>query len=230
MIKNILPKSPVAAAGVGLLLGAGIGGVKGWLEFRRGEATKKEAVAGAIKQGIMFGGVAAVSTFASGSKGGGAGLATMAVVGMSGGGGGALPNMLLGMAGGGGGGRGGGMGGGMGGMSKMGGGQGGGGRGGQGGQGGGSGGGRNQSSGSILDTISSAVTDLILPDENKKQQTVQAIPAAQPAIETETVVAEVVEPVQQDAVAESCEEAPEKVSSETLDNDIEQEESKNKTP
>jgi hypothetical protein len=76
MIKNILPKSPVAAAGVGLLLGAGIGGVKGWLEFRRGESTKKEAVAGAIKQGIMFGGVAAVSTFASGSKGGGAGLAT----------------------------------------------------------------------------------------------------------------------------------------------------------
>jgi hypothetical protein len=39
-----------------------------------------------------------------------------------------------------------------------------------------------------------------------------------------------VEPVQQDVVAESCEEAPEQVSSETLDNDIEQEESKNKTP
>lgn len=41
MIKNILPKSPIAAAGVGILLGAGIGGIKGWLGVRRGEKTQK---------------------------------------------------------------------------------------------------------------------------------------------------------------------------------------------
>ncbi len=43
MIKNILPKSPIAAAGVGILLGAGIGGIKGWLGVRRGEKTQKKS-------------------------------------------------------------------------------------------------------------------------------------------------------------------------------------------
>lgn len=195
MIKNILPKSPIAAAGVGILLGAGIGGIKGWLGVRRGDTTQKEAVAGAIKQGLMFGGVAAVSTLASGSKGGGAGLATMAVMGLSHGGN-ALPAMLMGMTGG----RGGGAGMGAGGMGagnmdfnsiiKTGGGQGSqGGRTGQRGQGGfsgqgGQGGqaGKNRqnsspgsnttmsglsSSSSILDTISNAVADMIIPDAGK---------------------------------------------------------------
>lgn len=193
MIKNILPKSPIAAAGVGILLGAGIGGIKGWLGVRRGDTTQKEAVAGAIKQGLMFGGVAAVSTLASGSKGGGAGLATMAVMGLSHGGN-ALPAMLMGITGG----RGGGMGaGGMGAgnmdfnsIIKTGGGQGSqGGRTGQRGQGGfsgqsGQGGqaGKNRqnsspesnttmsgpsSSSSILDTISNAVADMIIPDAGK---------------------------------------------------------------
>lgn len=189
MIKNILPKSPIAAAGVGILLGAGIGGIKGWLGVRRGDTTQKEAVAGAIKQGLMFGGVAAVSTFASGGKGGGAGLATMAVMGLSHGGN-ALPAMLMGMTGGRGGG--GGMGaGGMGAgsmnfssMIKTGGAQGssGGpsGQRGQWGQGGQAGKNRQNtspeakttmsgtsSSGSILDTISNAVADMIIPDAKK---------------------------------------------------------------
>lgn len=193
MIKNILPKSPLAAAGVGILLGAGIGGIKGWLGVRRGDTTQKEAVAGAIKQGLVFGGVAAVSTFASGGKGGGAGLATMAVMGLSHGGN-VLPSMLMGMTGGRGGG--GGMGArGMGASSmgfssliKTGGGQGAqGGRSGQRGQGGsprqGGQGGKNRqntssetnatmsgasSSGSILDTISNAVADMIIPDAKKE--------------------------------------------------------------
>ena len=196
MVKNILPKSPIAAAGVGILVGAGIGGIKGWLGVRRGDTTQKEAVAGAIKQGLMFGGIAAVSTLASGSKGGGAGLATMAVMGLSRGSN-ALPAMLMGMTGGRGGG--GGMGaGGMGSgsmdfssMIKTGGGQGAqGGRSGQRGQGGSSGKGgqagnsqqrtqsedRNNvsgtsSSGSILDTISNAVADMIIP--NAKTDTAQ---------------------------------------------------------
>ena len=186
MIKNILPKSPIAAAGVGILLGAGIGGIKGWLGVRRGDTTQKEAVAGAIKQGLMFGGVAAVSTFASGGKGGGAGLATMAVMGLSHGGN-ALPAMLMGMTGGRGGG--GGMGaGGMGAgsmnfssMIKTGGAQGSqGGPSGQRGQGGHAGKNRQNtspeanttmsgtsSSGTILDTISNAVADMIIPDAKK---------------------------------------------------------------
>lgn len=158
MIKKILPKSPVAAAGVGILLGAGIGGFKGWVGVKRGELTPKEAVAGAVKQSVMFGGVAAVSTLATGSKGGGAGLATMAVMGLSGGGG-ALPSMLLGGVTGGG--RRGGMGGGMrggtgaGGMGKTGGGQGMPGKGG------------TQPSESILDTFSNAVAEMIMPDSNQ---------------------------------------------------------------
>lgn len=173
MVKNLLPKSPVAAAGLGLLLGAGIGGVKGWLSVKRGETTQKEAVAGAIKQGIMFGGVAAVSTMASGSKGGGAGLATMAVMGLSGGGD-ALPSMLMGLSGGG---RGGG-----GGMGK------GGGRGGQ-GQQGGMKGGSNQSSESVLDSLSNAVADMLFPQKAKQ------LPAAgQGALTEGSVELEVVEP------------------------------------
>lgn len=202
MVKNILPKSPIAAAGVGILVGAGIGGIKGWLGVRRGDTTQKEAVAGAIKQGLMFGGIAAVSTLASGSKGGGAGLATMAVMGLSRGSN-ALPAMLMGMTGGRGGG--GGMGaGGLGSgsmdfssMIKTGGGQGAqGGRSGQRGQGGSSGKGRQagnnqqktqseerkdmsgtQSSGSILDTISNAVADMIIPDaKTDTGQIAQGVP------------------------------------------------------
>ena len=98
----MLPKSPLAAAGVGLLLGAGIGGLKGWLDIKKGNSTQKEAVANAIKQGLLFGGVAAASTFAGGNKGGGAGLATMAAVGLSDGSGLALPAMLSSISGGGG--------------------------------------------------------------------------------------------------------------------------------
>lgn len=156
MIKNILPKSPLAAAGVGLLLGVGIAGVKGWLDVKKGDATQKDAVANAVKQGILFGGVAAASTLAGGNKGGGAGLATMAVMGLSGGGGNALPAMLTSLSGGmSGGGRGGGMGGG------------GGGRGGAGGGQGQKGGG--QSSSSILDTVSDTVSDILVSVVNKKQ-------------------------------------------------------------
>ena len=197
MVKNILPKSPIVAAGVGILVGAGIGGIKGWLGVRRGDTTHKEAVAGAIKQGLMFGGVAAVSTLASGSKGGGAGLATMAVMGLSRGSN-ALPAMLMGMTGGRGGG-GMGAGGGMGSRSmgagsmdfssmiKTSGGQGAqGGQSGQKRQGGFAGqsgqAGKNrqntqsedqkimagtQPSGSILDTISNAIADMIIPDAKK---------------------------------------------------------------
>lgn len=177
MVKNLLPKSPVAAAGLGLLLGAGIGGVKGWLSVKRGETTQKEAVAGAIKQGIMFGGVAAVSTMASGSKGGGAGLATMAVMGLSGGSD-ALPSMLMGLSGGGS--RGGG-----GGMGK------GGGRGGQ-GQQGGMKGGSNQSSESVLDSLSNAVADMILPQKAKtlpvaEQGVLTQNSVEQPAVAVESV-------------------------------------------
>lgn len=173
MVKNILPKSPVAAAGLGLLLGAGIGGVKGWLSVKRGETTQKEAVAGAIKQGIMFGGVAAVSTMASGGKGGGAGLATMAVMGLSGGSD-ALPSMLMGLSGGG---RGGG-----GGMGK------GGGRGGQ-RQQGGIKGGSNQSSESVLDSLSNAVADMLFPQKTK------TLAAEQGALNEGSVKSEVAEPV-----------------------------------
>ena len=231
MIKNILPKSPIAAAGVGILLGAGIGGIKGWLGVRRGDTTQKEAVAGAIKQGLVFGGVAAVSTFASGGKGGGAGLATMAVMGLSHGGN-VLPSMLMGMTGG----RGGGMGaGGMGASSmgfssliKTGGGQRAqGGRSGQRGQGGsprqgGQGGqagnnqqsaqseGRNSmsgssSSGSILDTISNAVADMIIPDAKQDgASTVQTVSESE-VLQSEvfqTEVSKKVEPVMESIATE----------------------------
>lgn len=152
MIKNMLPKSPLAAAGLGLLLGAGIGAFKGWQDVKKGDATQKEAVATAVKQGLIFGGVAAASTLAGGNKGGGAGLATMAVVGLGGGGGSALPAMLSSLSGGGGGG-----GGGRGGM-------GGGGGGGQGQRGGG------QSSSSALDTVSNAVSEFLVSAISKKKE------------------------------------------------------------
>lgn len=193
MIKNFLPKSPIAAAGVGILFGAGIGGIKGWLGVRRGEATQKEAVAGAIKQGLLFGGVAAVSTLASGSKGGGAGLATMAVMGLSGGGSG-LSTMFMGMAGGG---RGGGMGGMRGGMSsgsmgKMG--------GGQGGQGGTGSGGSSQPSGSMLDTVSNTIADMIMP--NQKATILPAAPVVSEPDVPETSVVKVTDSILQVASAE----------------------------
>ncbi|SIN98899.1 hypothetical protein [Halodesulfovibrio marinisediminis] len=163
MIKNILPKSPVVAAGVGILLGAGIGGIRGWLGVRRGEMTQRDAVAGAIKQGVLFGGVAAVSSLTSASKGGGAGLATMAVMGLSGASGG-LPSLLMGATGG----RGGGMGGMRGGMGKSG--------GGQGGQGAVSFKEGMQTSGSMLDTFSYSVTDMIMPElKNLKLAEVQPV-------------------------------------------------------
>ncbi|MFA9395719.1 MAG: hypothetical protein ACERJ1_13570 [Halodesulfovibrio sp.] len=226
MVKNILPKSPIAAAGVGILVGAGIGGIKGWLGVRRGDTTQKEAVAGAIKQGLMFGGIAAVSTLASGSKGGGAGLATMAVMGLSRGSN-ALPTMLMGMTGGRGGG--GGMGAGgtgassldFGSMFKTGGGQGAqGGRSEQRGQGGSSGkggqAGNNQqrtqsedrknmsgtpSSGSILDTISNAVADMIIPDA--KTDTAQTAQVVSKPEMVQDEVSEKVEPTVQSVVMES---------------------------
>ncbi|QJB56963.1 hypothetical protein [Pseudodesulfovibrio sp. zrk46] len=108
-MKKLLPKNPLAAAGVGALVGAGIAGYQMWTQYKQGDVSKQEAIAGVVKQGLLFGGVAAASTFAGGQGGGGVGLAAMSIVGLSGqggGGGGMLPGMIvdaLGSGGGGGG-------------------------------------------------------------------------------------------------------------------------------
>lgn len=146
-MKKYLPKSPLAAAGVGALIGAGIAGYTMWDRYKEGEVTRKEAVACVVKQSLLFGGVVATSTLAGGQRGGGIGLAAMSVVGLGGGmgggrGGGAmLPGMISQALGSGGGG--------------------GGGRGGRGGRGSG------QSSG-ILDSISDSVAELFVSKSRSK--------------------------------------------------------------
>lgn len=83
-MKKFLPKNPLAAAGVGVLVGAGITGFKMWNQYRNGAVSKKDAVAAVIRQGVVFGGVAAASTFVGGQGGGGVGLATMSALGLGG--------------------------------------------------------------------------------------------------------------------------------------------------
>ena len=140
-MKKMLPKNPLVAAGVGALVGAGIAGFKMWNSYKNGEVSQKEAVAGVVKQSLMFGGVAAASTFAGGQGGGGVGLATMSVIGLG--------------AGGGGGGSGG-----MGGGGKG---------GGRGGRGGGGNRGDGQSS-NLLDSFSESVADMLLPSKTPQAE------------------------------------------------------------
>tara|TARA_B100000683_G_C12394430_1_gene516937 strand:- start:240 stop:731 length:492 start_codon:yes stop_codon:yes gene_type:complete len=140
-MKKMLPKNPLVAAGVGALVGAGIAGFKMWNSYKNGEVSQKEAVAGVVKQSLMFGGVAAASTFAGGQGGGGVGLATMSVIGLG--------------AGGGGGGSGG-----MGGGGKG---------GGRGGRGGGGNRGDGQSS-NLLDSFSESVADMLLPSKTQQAE------------------------------------------------------------
>jgi len=147
-MKKMLPKNPLVAAGVGALVGAGIAGFKMWNSYKNGEVSQKEAVAGVVKQSLMFGGVAAASTFAGGQGGGGVGLATMSVIGLGSGGGGGnmLPGMLsqvLGSGGGKGGGRG--------------------------GRGGGGNRGDGQSS-NLLDSFSESVADILLSSKTPQAE------------------------------------------------------------
>ncbi|SOB60118.1 conserved protein of unknown function [Pseudodesulfovibrio profundus] len=155
-MKKMLPKNPLVAAGVGALVGAGIAGFKMWNSYKNGEVSQKEAVAGVVKQSLMFGGVAAASTFAGGQGGGGVGLATMSVIGLGAGGGGGnmLPGMLSQVLGGGGGS------GGMGGGGKG---------GGRGGRGGGGNRGDGQSS-NLLDSFSESVADMLLPSKTPQAE------------------------------------------------------------
>lgn len=85
-MKNLLPKNPWAAAGIGALVGAGISGYKMWTRYKEGEVSQQEAVANIVKQSLLFGGVAAASTLAGGGGGGGAGIAAMSIIGLGGGG------------------------------------------------------------------------------------------------------------------------------------------------
>ncbi|BCS88106.1 hypothetical protein [Pseudodesulfovibrio sediminis] len=83
-MKNLLPKNPWAAAGLGALVGVGISGYKMWKRYKNGEVSHQEAVIDVVKQSMLFGGVAAISTFAGGGSGGGAGIAALSVLGMRG--------------------------------------------------------------------------------------------------------------------------------------------------
>lgn len=83
-MKKILPKNPLAAAGVGALVGAGIAGYKMWRSYKEGDVSKEDAVAHVVKQSLVFGGVAAVSTVAGGGGGGGASIAAMSLLGIGG--------------------------------------------------------------------------------------------------------------------------------------------------
>lgn len=167
-MKKLLPKNPLAAAGLGALVGAGIAGYKMWSQYKSGDVTRQQAVAGVVKQSIIFGGVAAASTVVGGQGGGGAGLAVMSMVGLGsgggrgGGGGSALPGLIseaLGVGSITGGGQGGRGRGGQGGRGGMGGGQGaGGGRGGQGG---------GQSS-SLIDSIANKFGEILVPESEAK--------------------------------------------------------------
>lgn len=178
-MKKLLPKNPLAAAGVGVLVGAGIAGYKMWNQYKQGEVTQKEAIAGVVKQGILFGGVAAVSTFAGGQGGGGVGIAAMSVLGLGGGRGGGqgsamLPGMVTEALGGGGAGRGDGkgQGGGMGASGRQ-------------GQGGG------QASG-LIDSISDSIAELLSPES--KALAIESENKTSEESQTDEVEVEIVEP------------------------------------
>lgn len=87
-MKNMLPKHPLAAAGIGALVGAGIVGYKMWSRYRAGEVTGGQMAVAAVTQGALFGGVAAASTLAGGQGGGGASLAALSLLGLGSGQGG----------------------------------------------------------------------------------------------------------------------------------------------
>lgn len=70
------------------MVGAGVTGYKMWNRYKEGEISQKEIVTSVLKQSVLFGGVAAASTFVGGGGGGGAGIAAMSVIGLGGTGGG----------------------------------------------------------------------------------------------------------------------------------------------
>lgn len=96
MKKALSTKSPLSAAGLGFLIGGAIAGIKAWPSVKNGELRTADMLGAVVKQGVVFGGVAAVSTLAGGGGGGGAGIAAMSVMGL-GGKSAALPEMLKGV-------------------------------------------------------------------------------------------------------------------------------------
>ncbi len=86
-MKSLLPKNPLAAAGIGALVGVGIVGYKMWSRYKSGDVTGGQVAAAALKQGVLFGGVAAASTLAGGQGGGGVSLAALSLLGIGGQGG-----------------------------------------------------------------------------------------------------------------------------------------------